>query len=201
MSEAPKEAQPAKKSKMLLVIGLVVLLLGGGGGGAWFFMSKKAPDPDALAETQRKLDIKNRVYVPLDPFTVNLADEGGSRMAQIAMVLEVNSNEIAEEIKALTPNIRNQVLLVLSAKKAADLLSIEGKEQLAREVGEAAASLIGLPTRAFRRVKAKAEPEDDEEHDEDELEDGKERAGKSRARSRPAPVLPVRVNFAQFIVQ
>lgn len=202
MSEAPKEAPPAKKSKMLLIVGLLVLLLGGGGGGAWFLMNKKPPpDADSLAENQRKLDLKSRVYVPLDPFTVNLADEGDSRMAQIAMVLEVNSNEVAEEIKSVTPNIRNQVLMLLSAKKAADILSVEGKEQLAREVGESVATQIGLPTRAFRKVKARAEPEDDEDHDDEEAEEGgKTRAAKARARNR-APVPPVRVNFAQFIVQ
>jgi flagellar FliL protein len=42
--------------------------------------------------------------------------------------------ESGEQIKAYTPKIRNNVMLLLSTKKASELLTKEGKEKLAGEI-------------------------------------------------------------------
>ena len=74
------------------------------------------------------------MFVPLDPFTVNLADKDVDRFAQIGITLEVIDAHTSDTIKAYLPAIRSNVLMVLSHKNSADLLSREGKEKLAREI-------------------------------------------------------------------
>ena len=73
-------------------------------------------------------------FVPLDPFTVNLADKDVDRFAQIGVTLQVEDPKFADQIKAYMPAIRSNVLMVLSHKMAGDLLTREGKEKLAKEI-------------------------------------------------------------------
>lgn len=202
MSEAPKEAAGKKNTgKLMLIIGIVVLLLGGGGGAAWFMLKGKPHDAAADAEAAYKEALKHRVYVPLDTFTVNLADDKDQRMAQVGMVLEVRDGETGEEIKAIMPTVRNKILMLLSAKQSKDLLTVDGKEQLAQQVAEATAGLIGhAPKR--KKPKRKIEKADDDadgaKKDEADGEDADAEAPKVVAR----PEIPlIRVNFSQFIVQ
>ncbi len=183
MAEAPKEtAPPKKKPKMLLIIVGAVLLLGAGGAGAWFFLQKHQPDPAAVAEAQRKKDMKNRVFVPLETFTVNLADEHEGRLAQVGVVLEVRDNAMADEIKAVMPMVRSRVLMILSAKLARDLLSAEGKQQLALQIGDATAILLGHTPEPVRQL-------------------GAADAGNAAVVPVAAAEPFVRVNFSQFLVQ
>ncbi|MFT3802852.1 MAG: flagellar basal body-associated FliL family protein [Burkholderiaceae bacterium] len=184
MAEASKEATPSKKKKptMLLIIAGAVLLLGAGGAGAWFFMQNHQADPAAMAEAQRKKDMKTRVFVPLDTFTVNLADEAEARLAQVGVVLQVRDSATADEIKALMPMVRSRVLMILSSKLARDLLSAEGKQQLALQIGDATAILLGRPAEPVRQLGAA---------------DGVDAASVPVAAAEPL----VRVNFSQFLVQ
>lgn len=122
------------------------------------------------------------VYVPLEPFVVNLADRDTDRYAQVGITLEVDDPKFAEEMKAYLPSIRNSILLILSHKSAAEMLDREGKEQLAAEIAREAVRPMGIDI-----VPAMAELA---------------ASGKPRKR-RPAAVHnPVRqVHFSSFIVQ
>lgn len=200
MAEDAKEAPAKPKSKKMLIIVLAVLLLVGGGAGGWFFMKRGGDhevDTHAAEEAKRKKDLKARVFVNLEPFTVNLADDE-DRFAQVAVVLEVVNAEAAEDIKSLMPAVRNRVLLLLSSKHAADLLSLEGKEKLAVQIAEATAKAVGWvpPKASSKKKKKKKVEEDDDEESDDEAEP-------PRAPAKPATIAgPVTgVNFSQFIVQ
>ena len=67
------------------------------------------------------------VFVPLDPFTVNLADRQADRYAQVGITLEIEDAKTGDEIKAFMPAIRNNVLMAIGDRTAADLLGREGK--------------------------------------------------------------------------
>ncbi|WP_204268639.1 flagellar basal body-associated FliL family protein, partial [Enterobacter hormaechei] len=73
-------------------------------------------------------------FVPLDPFTVNLADKDVARFAQIGVTLQVEDPHFADQIKAYMPAIRSNVLMVLSHKTAVELLTREGKDKLAKDI-------------------------------------------------------------------
>ena len=211
--EGAEGAKPKGSKKLLVVALAAVLLLGGGGGAAWWFFLKPKPDAeDAYADAARvKKDAKPAVFSSLEPFTVNLADPGGERVAQVAMVIEVESIEFDNRLKAQMPALRNRILLLLSSKRSEELLTVKGKKLLAREIGDEAAELLGWtppePEPAPRKRKTSA---GDGEAGKDasagvtasaeEDEAAEERA--SRRKRRPAPPSPViAVHFSQFIVQ
>lgn len=122
------------------------------------------------------------VYLPIDPFTVNLADRDVDRYAQVGVTLEVVDQKTADLLKNYMPAIRSGVLMVLSHKTAAELLSKEGKERLQQEILAEAVRPLGFEV---------------------ELDTAEEsEAPRKKRRKSRAQVFPVtNVLFAQFIVQ
>lgn len=148
---------PPKKSKKLLIIILAVVLLVVLGGGAAFMLLKKgdhAEDDEETAEETakpaKKKDKKKEahpVFINLDAFTVNLVPETGDQYLQVALSLEVEDVAAEPEIKAKMPKIRNNLTLLLSSKKASELLPKEGKEQLAEALKDEINSVIEPPVK------------------------------------------------------
>ena len=148
---------PPKKSKKLLIIILAVVLLVVLGGGAAFMLLKKgdhAEDDEETAEETakpaKKKDKKKEahpVFISLDAFTVNLVPETGDQYLQVALSLEVEDVAAEPEIKAKMPKIRNNLTLLLSSKKASELLPKEGKEQLAEALKDEINSVIEPPVK------------------------------------------------------
>jgi len=159
MAEPAADDAPARRpKKKILVIGIVVILLGIAlAGGAILFLKQRAAhaaaaagDDDAAtseaaAATATHIDPKNvPIYLPLDPFIVNLADRDADRYAQIGVTFELESNAAGEQIKAYMPAIRNAILLVLANKTAKELMYREGKELLAQEILREAVRPMGI---------------------------------------------------------
>ncbi|MBT9598386.1 MAG: flagellar basal body-associated FliL family protein [Vitreoscilla sp.] len=196
---APKKG----KKKLIIIVVAVVALLGVVGGGAAVYLSKKAAaaaeaaaaeddeeddghSTKKAASKEHKKDEKHAppVFVPLDPFVVNLADREADRFAQVGMTLEVNDAKVGDEIKAYMPAIRNNVLLLLSHKTSQELMEPEGKEQLAREVRREALRPMGY-----------------ELPDEEEASTSKKKK-KKKAAAEDEEVLPIKsVQFSSFIIQ
>jgi flagellar FliL protein len=209
MSAAPAAtvdaAPPAKagKKKLIIIIAAVLVLVLGGGAAA-YFMLKKAPaegeEDGGEAATQAeahapaaaahaKHDPKHPpTFVPLDPFTVNLADKDAERYAQIGVTLEIPDAKTGEELKTYMPAIRNNILMVLAHKTAAQLLSREGKDKLAKSILYASVRPLGY------------EIDDEEEADEAAADEAPK---KSKKKKKKAPTnLPVAaVHFSNFIIQ
>ncbi len=130
---AAQAAPPPKKSKKKLFIMLGgLLLIVGGSGGAWYFMG----DADhAEAGKQAKHEpLKPPVFVAMEPFTVNLQQESVDQYLQVAFTLQVASQEQVEQIKLYMPLVRSRILLLLSSKKASELVSADGKKKLQEEI-------------------------------------------------------------------
>ena len=160
MATAPaaEEAAPkggGSKKKLIIILAAVLVLVLGGGGAAVLLLKKKPAaeegddDGEAAVEAPAKPKAKPHgdhppTFVPLDPFTVNLADKDVDRFAQIGITLEVHDPKFAEQIKAYMPAIRSNVLMVLSHKTAAELLTREGKQQLAKDIMREAVRPMGI---------------------------------------------------------
>lgn len=133
---------PAKSKKMLIIIISVVLLLVLVGGGAFWFISKQraAAAAAALAEdggdapAAHNVEKTPPVYLPMDNMVVNLADVGGERVAQVGITLQVRDAHSVDTVKAYMPTIRSGVLMLLSQRTAAELLSAEGKQKLIEDI-------------------------------------------------------------------
>lgn len=211
MSAAPAAAEGAapkggKKKLIIIIVAVLALVVVGGGAAAVLMMKKKAADEAAAAEDgeeheehaeksppkkskEHKSDGVPPTFVPLDPFTVNLNDKDADRYAQIGINLQVDDPKVAEEIKGYMPAIRNGILLILSHKGSADLLSPEGKQKLAEEI---------------RRETARAMGYDVPEPEEDEGEEAEDEAPKKKKKKKKKvePYNPiVHVHYANFIVQ
>ncbi|WP_416757874.1 flagellar basal body-associated FliL family protein [Roseateles sp. So40a] len=175
-----------KKLIIIVAIVLVVVLVGVG---ALLMMKKKSHAEDEEGAVEEKPAAAAHVkpgtpptFVPLDPFTVNLADKEVDRFAQIGITLEVADPKFADQLKAYMPAIRNNVLIVLSHKTSAELLSVEGKETLAKEIRREAVRPMGI-----------------ELDDEDEDEGASSKKKKKKKRPVESPV--TQVLFSTFIVQ
>ncbi|MCL6484197.1 flagellar basal body-associated protein FliL [Janthinobacterium lividum] len=130
----------ASKKKLLIIVLAAVLLAGGiGGGAAWYFLHGKADKEEEAAPSKKKQKHAASkagppVFVPIDSFTVNLQPENGEQYLQIAFTLQVSSPEEMDLIKVNMPKVRSRLLLLLSGKKASELNTVEGKQQLAAEI-------------------------------------------------------------------
>jgi flagellar FliL protein len=142
-AEIAEAAPLKKKSKKLLIIIAIVLVLVLVIGGAAAFLLLKARSAhdgeDGVASAEMSKSGKRGkdvipVYVALDAFTVNLVPENGDQFLQLMISVEVEDEHVGEKLNMYAPKIRNNVMLLLSGKKAAELMTKEGKETLANEV-------------------------------------------------------------------
>ena len=127
-----KAEEGKKKGGKGLLIGILAVVLAGGGGAGWFFL-KPPHDPDAEKLALYKPS-PEPVFVTLEPFTVNLADEGGDRMAQVAVVLQMQNAYAESELKKVMPVVRSKLLKLLSSQKSDQLLTEKGKEAVAEAI-------------------------------------------------------------------
>jgi flagellar FliL protein len=214
MSAAPTANQadgkaPAKGSKkLIIIIAAVVVVLLLAGVGAFLLMQKNmshqegdgedGAEPVAqVAETKAKPKVDPGappIFVPLEPFIVNLADRESERFAQIGINLQVDDAKVGEQMKLYMPAIRNAILLILSRKTAEDLLTAEGKVQLAGEIQRGAARAMGfdVPEPAAEQASTVQPADGDEEAP----------APKKRKKKKAAPHNPIlQVHYANFIIQ
>ena len=215
---AAPEAKPTKKKGKLLYAAIAVVGLAGGGGGAWWFMNR-----DGGSSTPKVEPAKPPVFAPLDAFTVNLAGEEGSQFLQVGLTLRVIDEPAVAALKLRMPEIRDRILLLLSAKKASDLLTLEGKRKLSSEIqsavnailvpssAQAAAASAGSPAvaasapasapAASQEPAAGGEQAQAEPAAETPVASQEPAAGES-SQAQAAPVLPVTgVLFTSFIIQ
>ncbi|HTJ07992.1 MAG TPA: flagellar basal body-associated FliL family protein [Caldimonas sp.] len=212
MAEPAADAAPARRpKKKVIVIGAVVLvLLVALAAGAIVFVKQRAAraaaagdDESAAAETAAStaghIDPKNvPIYLPLDPFIVNLADREADRYAQIGITFEMESNGASEQIKAFMPAIRNTILLILANKTSKELMYREGKELLAQEILREAVRPMGIEV-------ATPEPVTPAPSESASAAASGAAAAASRPKARRGAVPQhnpiVRVHFSSFIIQ
>lgn len=200
MATAPAATEAApkgggSKKKLIIILAAVLVLVLVGGGAALLLLKKKSADDQAdedgtdVAEVAKpKAHAKSDhppTFVPLDPFTVNLADKDVDRFAQIGVTLQVDDPKFADQIKAYMPAVRSNVLMVLAHKTAVELLTPEGKEKLAKDIMREAVRPMGI-----------------ELDDEDEADPDAASAPKKKKKKKAHVESPItQVLFSNFIVQ
>ncbi|AXA94378.1 flagellar basal body-associated protein FliL [Massilia sp. YMA4] len=144
-AEAKAEAAPAgggSKKKLIIIIVAVLILAIGGGAGAFFMLkgqdaaAEHEEEPVKKKSKKKKKEAGPPVYVPVEPFTVNLQPEEGEQYLQLAFTLQVGDAEQSEVIKNNMPKVRSRILLLLSSKKASEINTPEGKQALSKEILE-----------------------------------------------------------------
>jgi len=133
-----------KKGKGLILIIIVAVAVVLGGGGAFFFLSKSGGDK---AQKKGEATAKDEsAMFSLDPFVVNLGDQGTNKFLKVSMQLELSSQAAMESAKAKTPQLRDAVINLLTSKTSDTLMSPEGKLQLKDEINMMANQILGNNT-------------------------------------------------------
>ena len=136
---------------MLALAGVLILAAAGGGG--WYFMKggKHADEPKAVVA-------EIPTFLVLDPYTVNLQHEESDQFLQIGITLKVSSAELADKIRQSLPEVRSRLLFLLSSKKASELIPVEGKKKLARDIAAETNSVLGLRTASPKEIAHESSP-------------------------------------------
>lgn len=104
--------------------------------------SESGPADESLREALQD-DENVKHVVELDPFIVNLADVEEARYLRMTVSLGIGESEEGGE-EAPDPiflaKVKNAMLAVLSVKKSEDVLTVEGKAKLRKQLLEAAQS-------------------------------------------------------------
>lgn len=152
----PADGAPPKKSKKLIIIIaaalILVLLLAGA---AILLLKKPHPadgEEEVAEETTKKEKAKKKdekhaapAYLKIEPYTINLKGDQGDQYLRLEMSAEFEDMKAADTAKAYMPKLRNQTMLLLSGKQAAELNSKEGKEKLAKELKDEMNMVLGEP--------------------------------------------------------
>lgn len=139
MATKPKddaaEEAPKKSSKKSLIIIIAALLLIAGGAAAFLMMGSGGHKKSDEAKEEDITDpAKAPIFLTLDPFVVNLQPEDGDFYLQIALTIQLPNQITADTLKLFMPQVRSRLLLLLSSKKASELMSNDGKEVLRDEI-------------------------------------------------------------------
>lgn len=128
------EGAPKKgKGKLMVIIIAAVVLLAGGGGAAWYFLSAKKTGQEGKASHEESA--KPPVFLRLETFTVKLlTSDGEEHYLQTDIELKVANPKVVDKVKSFMPEIRNNILLLLSSKTASALAPVDGKRKLSIEI-------------------------------------------------------------------
>ncbi|HHO77252.1 MAG TPA: flagellar basal body protein FliL [Deltaproteobacteria bacterium] len=149
-NEAKEEEKTGKdKSSSLIIILIAVfalILVGGGVAGYFFLMAPKdkvqasqAQQPPAgQMDASMAAGSDNAGFSgpmkQMDSFIVNLTDAQGTRYLKVVMQLEMSNEILGAEIDRKTPQIRDEIIMLLSSKAFDDVSSIAGKRALKRGI-------------------------------------------------------------------
>jgi len=138
---ADSEGAGKKKSPMMMII-IAVVVLAAGGGGAFFMMGDKGGDAEAAVadgntaagEGEEGTGVAEAHYFSLEPpFIVNFTGKSRARFLQVSIEGLTRDANIKEELTKHFPQIRNNLILLMSAKTHEELSTAQGKETLRKE--------------------------------------------------------------------
>lgn len=69
-----------------------------------------------------------------ESFTVNLKDSRGAHFAKVDVEIEVDDDFVKEELRKLTPRIRDFIVVTLSSKTYEQVESVDGRDFLREEI-------------------------------------------------------------------
>lgn len=149
----PVSESSSNKNPLLILLMIVnIVAMGTVAFFQWKFMEMEAKRPDltqllkekdapveasgeAAGEQKTTEVVKKENLLPLDSFTVNLAQgEGPRRYVRLDAVLKMSDDAKAPEFEARKPQIRDTIISILNTKRADDLLKKEGKTYLKEEI-------------------------------------------------------------------
>ncbi len=133
-------AEKAGKSKLIIMlIAVIVLLVIVGGAAVWWFMmrSTSAPTPAQIAQQQAQQKLQNTKFIALGSLVTNLQSaDGNTHYIQVQIQLKTYEPSVEASVKSYMPEIRNGILLLLSAQNADAVSQPAMRDQLLQKIRE-----------------------------------------------------------------
>ncbi|AFA40919.1 flagellar biosynthesis protein [Wigglesworthia glossinidia endosymbiont of Glossina morsitans morsitans (Yale colony)] len=100
---------------------------------------KNKNDIPLLSQAAENVPVESssaQIYFPLDAFTVSLQPEDGEygSMLYIGLTLKLKNESVKELLESKLPELRNQLILLLSQQTPSSLSSSDGKNNLLKEI-------------------------------------------------------------------
>jgi len=139
-----EEVVPPKSKKflkLLIVLFILILLIGAAIGAVIFLVPGVIPDSLKFGEEkgadkkEKETEKKSQGYIySMEPFIVNLADQGRPRYLKIKISIESQEIKVNEEYEKRLPQLRDMVLTVLSSRSYGEISDSGGKMKLREEI-------------------------------------------------------------------
>jgi len=149
-TEVEVEKKGGSNVLLIVVASVLFLILIGGGVAGYLLLNEDSgviEDANKAVQTQAVAAKKSTTnstrgtnyaeigqMYPMEQFVVNLYSEGGARYLKTTLNLELASEELAMELDAKKPIVRNIIISALSAKTYEEISTIKGKENLKDEI-------------------------------------------------------------------
>jgi flagellar FliL protein len=132
MAELEQKAGKDKKfKKKWIIIIAVMTLLAGGGGAAYYSLKSGSAKAEKVTHSEEEDAGLEKLYYDMSkPLTVNFPKSSPIQLAQISISFMVAGEEAMEAVKKHEPMIRNNLLMMLAAQNAGNLIAREEKEKL-----------------------------------------------------------------------
>lgn len=150
--ETEESGEGGGSKKLIIIIAAAVLLIGGGAA-AFFLLGGEETDAENEEATEEVVEeVKGpAIYVGVpNAITANLPGKKKSRTVQVKMSFMVRSDEAKDNVKLHMPQLKNDVLMLVSQKNADDLKLPDGRVKLQGEaletVQKSMTDLVGDPT-------------------------------------------------------
>ena len=136
MAEEEASAEGAQsKSKLLIIIIIVLVVLLIGGGVAAFLMISGKDDSAAAADAE-PVQLPAIYFDLKPPFVVNFQVSGRQRYVQMSLTVLARKESAVSALTAHMPQVRNNLVMLLSTQDFEVLRSPEGKEDLRTQLLE-----------------------------------------------------------------
>lgn len=134
MSEVKNNKLKGNTMVTILLIIFGALLVGAAAFGGYMLASKATSNN--LAKEVNQQEVKDESFISAGEFLVNLADANSKRYLKTTVVLayDIKNEELTEELTNKTDAVRDCIISVLRTKKAEELQTATGPEELKNEI-------------------------------------------------------------------
>lgn len=155
-AEESQEQPRKKKGGRKLLIVVLILIMAGGGGGFYLWRKRAAAKAQAAtaasdhkgekgSPTEGPDDAEVKKVIELQPFIVNLADTTETRYLRMTISLGVGESHEEKVDPLFTTRVRNAILATITTKTSDQILTVEGKTELRKEMLHAARATVDEP--------------------------------------------------------
>lgn len=146
-----EEGKGGGKSKKMLIFGIIGVLLVGGGIAAFLMLGGDSSESEGEVAEKEEVNKEPAIYIGVpEAITSNIPGKSRNRTVQIKMNFMVRGSEAKEVVKTHMPQLKNDVLMLVSQQSADELRTPEGRKALQQKsletVQKTLTDLSGKPT-------------------------------------------------------